>query len=296
MNTFSITAIREARGLSKTDLAKKAGFSDVDSAAFSKFETGKRNISYEKYLALARELKVSPRWFFKSPIVLDSYMIIEFLRELAESEFRFEIKLTKGQYPYLVFPEEVKNKYLKDWRDKKLAFKKGEMSEEDYYNYKSNLVLYKIPSDFSDFKKVEALNASRRIKLLRENRNITANDIGVKLTAADLSVHEYLSFESGFCSVLPQAKIEAIALTLGIYPDRLTDNFFFDTEEDVVQFLLAVDLLRDIPVLIDASLDVMIQDKKVAAFLTEWEHKAQQVADNQISIEAYNSWLQVQGV
>ena len=296
MNTFSITAIREARGLSRTDLAKKAGFSNADSVIFSKYETGVRPLDYEKLLALAKVLNVSPRWFFKSPVVLDSNMIIEFLRELAESEFRFEIKLTKGQYPYLVFPEEVKNKYLKDWRDKKLAFKKGEMSEEDYYNYKSNLVLYKVPSDFSDFKKVEVLNEARRIRILRENRGLTANDVGVKLIEADLGAHDYLSFEGGFYDTLPQSKIDKIALSLGIYPDRLTDNFFFDTEEDVVQFLLAVDLLRDIPVLIDASLDVMIQDKKVAAFLTEWEHKAQQVADNQISIEAYNSWLQVQGV
>lgn len=289
MNPFYIAPIRERRGLSKEELAEKIGLQGTNVKSFSKYENGKRPLSLDNYLKLAEVLNVSSRWFFKTPLILDVFSVKEFLKELSESEFKFSIKDTDDKVPYIVLPESIKKTYLKPWREKKVAFKKGELSEEEYYDYKMNLLpLEKTRAE--DIFKNEKQYAAKRLKAIRESLELTSNDAGILLLKEGQSPEEYFRFEQGLSSI-PRTSIEDSATAMGILSKRAFDGFFFDEESDVIQFLLAVDMCEDTPVLIDAQLDFKIQNRSIGQFLSLWNSKTLEVLEGTLKPDELDSWL-----
>lgn len=57
-----LRALRQKKNFTQEDLASKVGLSSV---YISYIETGKRNITYDKILKLAKALEVSPSLFFE---------------------------------------------------------------------------------------------------------------------------------------------------------------------------------------------------------------------------------------
>lgn len=140
---YKLKNIRVFRGMTQKELGLAVGFNNrTADVRIAQYETGTRVPKEDIAYAMARALKVNPDYLMgPSPYTIEEimYALINIdERNIVELEAEERLDKDGDPYRHINISLPYLSTFLAEWYDKKEELKNGEISQEEYYEWKIN--------------------------------------------------------------------------------------------------------------------------------------------------------------
>lgn len=297
MNSFYLKKRRTQLGLSAKDIADKLDQSeDYTRSTLSRYESGNRYMPLDTAVRLAEKaLDIPVKWLVSVPTLADNRSLIWYLAELFTPDLsRPEVYIGKDA-DTLSFSPEV-SEAITSWAKLKSNLAAGLVDRFQYETGLYNLVLSVDKFAEPTASKSNSWNQDicRRVRNIINRDGCFDPEIPARLAASGYSIPDFWQD-----SALPgnPAGIGKLADALHVPAQYLTDQFFFDTDQDLIAFLVHIELSGDpanlklVPEITPSDVKVRVKDPYLKATLKRIKDAREMLANGQIDHIEYLNML-----
>ncbi len=284
MNAFYLKKRREQLGLAASDIADKTGWNlNYAKSTISRYESGARLLSVEHAELLGPEVLGIPAvWLVKAPAGATNQVLAWYFAELFTPGLSEPDCYIGKDGDVLTFAPETAET-IAEWAKLLDNFNAGLIDRFQYETALYNLIKDPASGGLKDtFNK----DVCRRVRTIIDIKTASDPELPVRLELENFPV-------SGFWQDKPQAfslpDICKIANALTVPTEFLTSQFFFDAEQDLIMFLLHIELTnrqsksKIVPVSNMTDTSVQVLDPYLKAVLKRIKEERLRLADNTIN-------------
>lgn len=273
MNSFYLKKRRYKLGLTSKDIAEKMGWSlAYTKTTISRYETGERYIQPENAVQLAEKvLDIPVKWLTSAPTLADNLSLTWYLAELFTPDpLMLEVYFSKTG-DSLSFSPDV-SEVIKTWGKLRDNLAAGLIDRFEYDSALYNLVSAVETPAKSVHPRGDKWSSDicRRVRMIVNRDGAFDREIAARLEASGYSVTEFWQDTS---IPLNPAGIRKIAACLRVPEPYLADQFFFDTDADLITFLVHIELTGDparpklVPDVTPTDVSISVKDNYLKAAL-----------------------------
>lgn len=297
MNSFYLKKRRAQLGLSASNVAQKLGWgTNSAKSLLSRYESGDRLLSADHAVQLAEKaLDIPVKWLVSVPTLADNRSLIWYLAELFTPELaKPEVYIGKDA-DTLSFSPEV-SEAITSWAKLKSNLAAGLVDRFQYETGLYNLVLSVDKFAEPTASKSNSWNQDicRRVRNIINRDGCFDPEIPARLAASGYSIPDFWQD-----TPMPgnPAGIGKLADALHVPTQYLTDQFFFDTDRDLIAFLVHIELSGDpanlklVPEITPSNIMVRVKDPHLKAVLKRIKDAREKLANSQIDHIDYLNML-----
>lgn len=138
-------------------------------------------------------------------------------------------------------------------------------------------------------RKERSMELGKKIRLIRNHRNLTQQELGERLNLGDAGGNRVAQYESGFRTP-KESRTKEIAKALNVREE----NFFVkaETPEDIIRLLIWFDWEHGCSGCVPAGMILLFDEfDKVSKYMREWYDCKKKLETGQITQAEYLEWM-----